>query len=94
MEQQRVLQCVATQFRAAEIKLRAPDFETVKAGLMGWIFENWWYFWWYGSAEPSPTRPDLYSESGADGRTRTGDALFTNQAAIEFSSIFWLSIYS
>ncbi len=25
-----------------------------------------------------------YSESGADGRIRTGDPLFTNQAAIEF----------
>ena len=35
-----------------------------------------------------------YAESGADGRIRTGDPLFTNQAAIEFSSKVWLSMYS
>jgi len=33
-------------------------------------------------------------KSGADGRIRTGDPLFTNQAAIEFSSKFWFSMYS
>jgi hypothetical protein len=38
--------------------------------------------------------PVLYSKSGADGRIRTGDPLFTNQAAIEFSGKFWLSMYS
>src|ERR1700682_5638884 len=31
---------------------------------------------------------------GADGRIRTGDPLFTNQAAIEFSVQFWFSMYS
>jgi hypothetical protein len=31
---------------------------------------------------------------GADGETRTPDMLFTNQAAIEFSSDFSLSMYS
>jgi hypothetical protein len=31
---------------------------------------------------------------GADGRIRTGDPLFANQAAIEFSSRFSLSMYS
>jgi hypothetical protein len=34
-----------------------------------------------------------YSESGADGRIRTGDPLFTNQTAIEFSLEFSLSMY-
>ena len=33
------------------------------------------------------------SKSGADERIRTADPLFTNQAAIEFSWNFWLSIY-
>jgi len=33
-------------------------------------------------------------EWSADGRIRTGDPLFTKQAAIEFSSDFSLSMYS
>jgi hypothetical protein len=33
-------------------------------------------------------------ELGADGRIRTGDPLFTNQAAIEFSTEFSLCMYS
>jgi len=36
----------------------------------------------------------LSAESGADGRIRTGDPLFTNQTAIEFSLQFWRCMYS
>jgi hypothetical protein len=36
----------------------------------------------------------LFGKWSADGRIRTGDPLFTNQAAIEFSLRIWLSIYT
>ena len=53
------------------------------AGLTGWIFENWWY------AEPArqPAAPTLYSKSGADGRIRTGDPLFTKQLLCQLSYV-------
>jgi hypothetical protein len=41
-----------------------------------------------------PRRPISYSKSGADERIRTADPLFTNQAAIEFSPRFLVSMYS
>ena len=43
------------------------------------ILANWWYFWWYGSPPEGLALAVSYSESGADGRIRTGDPLFTNQ---------------
>ena len=60
----------------------------------GGSLANWWYFRWYRASGSPFRRPVSYSESGADGRIRTGDPLFTNQAAIEFSSRFSLSMYS
>ena len=43
------------------------------------ILANRCYFWWYGSPPGQLTLAVSYSESGADGRIRTGDPLFTNQ---------------
>jgi hypothetical protein len=55
------------------------------------ILANWWYFWWYDPRAEQFALAVSYSKSGADGRIRTGDPLFTNQRAIDFSLRFWLS---
>jgi hypothetical protein len=48
------------------------------------------------SSEPgfAPGAPVRIRKWSADERIRTADPLFTNQAAIEFSAKFWLSMYS
>ena len=43
------------------------------------ILANWWYFWWYDPRAEQFALAVSYSKSGADGRIRTGDPLFTNQ---------------
>ena len=58
------------------------------------ILANWWYFWWYDPRAEQFALAVSYSKSGAHGRIRTGDPLFTNQAPIEVSSRFSLSRYS
>jgi len=50
------------------------------------ILANWWYFWWYDPRAEQFALAVSYSKSGAHGRIRTGDPLFTNQAPIEVSS--------
>jgi hypothetical protein len=74
-----------------------PERSQVAEGILG----NWWYFWWYGSKGCELPwvwwrldQRQFVFKFGADGRIRTGDPLFANQAAIEFSSRFSLSMYS
>jgi hypothetical protein len=47
-----------------------------------------------GEANRLRVRAIRIRKVSADGRIRTDDPLFTNQAAIEFSSDFSLSMYS
>ena len=48
-----------------------------------------------GSKRPEPLEaPPVFVEMEPTGLIRTSDPLFTNQPAIEFSSRFWLSMYS
>ena len=43
------------------------------------ILANWWYFWWYDPRAEQFALAVSYSKSGAHGRIRTGDPLFTNR---------------
>jgi len=90
MEQMRTIWRVATSFTVTESNWAGLIFGPKGRELLA----NWWYFWWYASPAEQLALAVSYSESGADGRIRTGDPLFTNQTAIEFSSKFWLSMYS
>src|SRR5207249_5813978 len=51
------------------------------------ILANWWHFWWYGSPAEQLALTVSYSESGADGRIRTGDPLFTKQPLCQLSYV-------
>src|SRR5205807_9607666 len=55
---------------------------------------NRWYVWRYEPRAEQFAPAVSYSKSGAHGRIRTGDPLFTNQAPIEASSRLSLSRYS
>jgi hypothetical protein len=51
------------------------------------ILANWWYFWWYDPRAEQFALAVSYSKSGADGRIRTGDPLFTKQLLCQLSYV-------
>ncbi|SRR6266567_424879 len=74
-------------FTTAESNWAAPDLGLGAPCETREIRANWWYFWWYGRVAGPLAAPILYSKSGADGRIRTGDPLFTKQLLCQLSYV-------
>src|SRR6266851_2900656 len=74
-------------FTTAESNWAAPDLGLGAPCETRETRANWWYFWWYGRVAGQLPAPILYSKSGADGRIRTGDPLFTKQLLCQLSYV-------